>query len=255
MRNLSTGFGVFALLWAFGGASAVHADGVVTGYYFKVQENDPDFGRGVDGGPVQGLVANTLGPDGLPVVTPFGRTYMGGSGPITQVNSKGELLWWSAGATPYVSVDKVSVDALPLNFPNNFYPTGQTNDLTYFRSVHWEGTFVTPASGQITLSLGSDDDSWVFIDGKLAIDDGGVKGLDFVPNTITGLSAGTHTIDIFYDDRYPTDAGIEFNSSVTLSATPVPEPGGLSLALVVGLVGFGAATWRRWRHGIASVCP
>jgi len=68
--------GVLAMLLG-GAAPTVRAD-EITGYFYSVPNNhaqDPDFQGGIDGGTVTGLVQNTLGPDGLPVVSAKGATF------------------------------------------------------------------------------------------------------------------------------------------------------------------------------------
>jgi hypothetical protein len=120
----------------------------------------------------------------------------------------------------------------------NWYPTGQTDDNTYYRTVRWEGTFNMASAGQISLSLAVDDDVWVFIDGILANED----HYGFSSNSVTAVSAGTHSIEMFYDDRIPVNDQITFSSSVPLS--PVPEPGGCVIVMT-GVSCFFAYKWRR----------
>jgi fibro-slime domain-containing protein len=192
-------------------------ESTLTGYYFKVPEKHPDIERGFDGRIVVGMLGPTLGPHGLPVVTAFGRSSQFPSGPITDVNTDGEVLWWSSSSTKGIRVEKIVNDRLPFRFPS-FYPDGQQRDSPFFRAVHWRGTFTARADGVLGLTLGSDDDSWVYVDGKLVIDNGGVKDLNEAPYQITGLAAGNHTIDVFYIDRKSTQAAIVLESTLPLVA-------------------------------------
>jgi len=198
------------------------------GLYTEVAAADPDFGSSYNAGGTlgAGLVQSSLGPNGLPVLSASGITRLGTGSDMNPTTY--ELLWWSAGADPYVSLDAnpVQVDSMPLNYgyPNvNWYPTGQTGDNNFFRTVQWQGTFNMATAGSISLSLAVDDDAWLFIDGTLVAED----HYGYTSNTSTPMSAGTHSIKIFYDDRFPIYDAIQFSSSVPLS--PVPEPGTMTL--------------------------
>jgi fibro-slime domain-containing protein len=210
--------------------SAARAD-ALTGIYTVLAPSNPDVEHGIDGGVVTGLVQSTLGPDGLPVVSAFGASYAGPSGPITDVNAQGEILWWTAhGGVVTADTTKVGpqTDSLPL-LNLALYPNGTGNDANGYQSVHWQGTFSLGTGGSVTFTLGSDDDAWVFIDGSLVDDDGGVKPLTSVPLTTMPLTAGSHTLDIFFADRHQTGSGIDFTAAFTLDPVTVPEPGTLAL--------------------------
>ena len=233
-----------AMLWGALSATYVQAD-ALTGLYTQVALGDPDFGGGSHAGSTlgTGLVQSQLGPDGLPVLSAAGISRLGTSSDMNPTTH--ELLWWSAGWDPYVSLDSISVvtDTMPLNFgyPNmNWYSTGQTGDQNFYRTVHWEGTFNMASAGQVSLTMGIDDDVWVFIDGTMVLEDH--YGYD--TSTSTAMSAGKHSIDMFYDDRFPDFNAIRFTSSVPLS--PVPEPGTIILFVpgVVSLLAYGCRKTR-----------
>jgi fibro-slime domain-containing protein len=191
------------------------------GYYYELPENHPDVNKNIDNKIVPGLVETKLGPDGLPVATSFARTAKIDSGPISDVNAAGEIMWWSAASMHGVKVDKTGIDKLPLD-NRAMYPTSYTNDNKYFRTARWHGTFTLAKAADFTMSLGSDDDSWVFIDGTLAVDNGGVKAYHLAPFVVRKLSIGVHTIDIFYADRHSTQAQIYFNTRQPLFAQGPP---------------------------------
>ena len=84
--------------------------------------------------------------------------------------------------------------------------------------------------------------------GDLALDLGGVHALTAAPVTSAPLSAGTHTLDLFFADRYRVQSGLYFGANLQLNplAATVPEPGTLAL-LGMGLAGL-AGLGRRKQH-------
>lgn len=231
------GIGVLAMT----AATPAHALSGLTGFYYTISHSNPDVQGGIDGGTVTGLVTDTLGPNGQPVVSAFGATYGGGSGPITDFNAgTGEIQWWTPTGSNGVTLEKTQTDALPLNHDANFFADSQTDNSTDYRAVHWTGTFVAPSSGTINLFLTADDDAFAYVDGKLVLDNGGVKALNLsTPESeIDGLSAGTHTFDLFFADRHEVQAGIDFRADVNFTPA-VPEPGALSLLIAPAIVGAG----------------
>ena len=242
--NLRRGkFLILAILGAGWLCTLARADGL-TGYYTAVAAGDPDFYGGVNALSVSimgtGNVQSQLGPNGLPVLSATGVSLFGSSSDMSATTH--ELLWWSPGLDPYVSKDTVQIDSNPMSFgyPNPWYVTGQSSDTSYYRSVHWQGTFNMASAGQISLNMGVDDDAWLFIDGTLAMED----HYGYSASANPTMSAGTHSIDIFYDDRFPVNDSFQFTSSVALS--PVPEPGAITL-FAVGAVGL-ACPKRRQRQ-------
>ncbi len=237
-------FPVTMLLWVLTTVD-VQAN-ALTGLYTQVAVGDPDFSGGSnEGGTLAtGMVQNQLGPNDLPVLSAAGIA--AGLGTSSDMNpTTHELLWWSAGADPYVSLDQnpVKIDTMPMNYgyPNPWYPTGQTSDQNFYRTVQWKGTFNMASAGQISLTLQVDDDAWVFIDGTLVAED----HYGYVSNTSTPMSVGTHSVNVFYDDRFPMYDAFIFSSSVPLS--PVPEPSAIIL-LTSSTVCLLTFSWQRRRQ-------
>jgi fibro-slime domain-containing protein len=169
----------------------------LTGDYFAVPATDADFNASGTGGVTTGLVQPTLGPNGFPRVTAKA------SDPTTRifdVDANSEIQWWTT-SHPGVTKDVAArSDPLPFAF-DNFFSTGQTNDLTLMRTAHWKGTLTAPNTGSLIFNGAADDDLWVFMDGALIIDNGGVKSFQTPVAQTVPITAGAHTLDIFYADR------------------------------------------------------
>jgi hypothetical protein len=174
---------------------------------------DPDFENGNDDVVVPGLVEELVGPHGFPVASAkglnWGTTYGGLSGNITDVYpSSNEILWWSTaslwGITPlYQEISPMPISNLPPWLPGG--------DIGGYRTVHWEGWFRTD-DGFIDLLVAASDDCWVFVDGVLLLDSGGVKPYSSLFSE-NALSQGVHQVDIFYADRnQATEPGVAFNA-------------------------------------------
>jgi PA14 domain/Dolichyl-phosphate-mannose-protein mannosyltransferase len=74
-------------------------------------------------------------------------------------------------------------------------------------SASWAGSFLTARDGTYTFSTVSDDGSWVYVDGKLVVDNGGRHGPVEARGT-TALGQGVHAILVKY---FQGGGGVRFD--------------------------------------------
>lgn len=97
--------------------------------------------------------------------------------------------------------------------------------------------FLAPTSQTYRLSLGSDDGGYMFVDGVLAINNGGIHGIVTLTQDIF-LTAGLHNIEVQYDNVFCCGAVLDF------SVGTVPEPTSWAF-MILGVAGIGFAMRRR----------
>ena len=222
-------------LTAIVAAAPAHADPVgatLLAQYFSVDLSDPDF-PGPDANVAPG---SSLGPDGLPVAS--GNNDLNGSNEVT---------WWSPGFNPHVQATGTGLITLP--FASNMFAPNSTgtDDANQFETAILTGNFSLAGEGTVTFNVGSDDDTFVYIDGVLFGQNPGIHAVTTVSFTTPTLDAGIHQLKIFYADRQHVGAylSLDVASDITITPPSVPEPASWALMLGgFGLVG-GALRSRR----------
>ncbi len=242
---LLLGFSAFAVASLFGwsAAQASPVTATLSAQYFEVAGGtDPDF----PGPTPTVLLGSTLGPNGLPVST-------GGSTPDVNPGTN-EITWWSPSLNSNVTATGSGTISLP--YSSNMYAPNSTgtNDATEFETAVFTGTFTLSAAEAVEFQLGSDDDSFIYVDGILIGSNPGIHAVTNVDFTSAVLPAGVNSIEVFYDDREQIGAYLSLDlltSGVVITPIGVPEPGTLAL-LGTGLAGLAFFRRRQKRSQSAA---
>ncbi|MGA3071531.1 MAG: PEP-CTERM sorting domain-containing protein [Terracidiphilus sp.] len=221
--------------------AVAHADQSMNITYFQIAHADPD-GGGLCCSNSSDYVLPGLGINGLPVLNPGGE---GGAAAPLDLLGDNEITWWSPTYDSNVTYTGTGIVTLPYANDSFFAVNGTGSlgdgDETYYQAAILSGTLGAPTPETISFTLASDDMAFVYLNGQVVCDDGGVHGVSAVTCTSSVISGNNNTLEVFYVDLDPTGAALEFSvntADITTSATP--EPGTLALfgTGLLGLAGF-----------------
>jgi hypothetical protein len=228
-RALVTASILFAALLSTSAASATPVTGTLAASYFQVVEGSPDFPGGTP-----------IVPDGSSLVN--GMPYV--TGGALSVGPGGALQWWTT-ANPYVSSTGTGTITLPYG-SNMFAPNSTgSNNSQYFETAMFAGTFSLASPGTVNFTIGSDDDTFVYLNGILIGQNPGIHATTYKTFETTA-NAGPNFLQIFYADRQRVDAYLSIDADVALTAA-VPEPSTWAM-MILGFFGIGFMTYRQRKN-------
>lgn len=226
----------------------------LTGTIRDFSSSHPDFQRSI-GGLEKGAVESTL-VNGKPVLSAIGEA-------STQFSDAANFSEWFtdvAGVNERTRhaielSEAVDGDGLFKYSSNSFFPIdnqllgNEGRSHNYHFTYEIAGTLSFEKDDMFTFT--GDDDLWVFVNGELVLDIGGVhgaisdtfKGSDLIADL--GLAENTnYSYSIFFAERHTTQSNFAITTSLALETTPVPLPAGLPL-LLAGLGAFGVLRKRQ----------
>jgi fibro-slime domain-containing protein len=199
------------------------------------------------------LVKAQLGPSGLPVYNPSASN---GGFVLTDLDANGQLTWWSPTLNSRVTASGTGTITTPVSDASFYPPDGSgTSDANGFLTAVFSGVMTLPVAETVSFTFGGDDDMFLYVDGQIVGQLGGVHGFETATPTTALLSAGDHTFTAFYADRAQTGAQTFFTiNTAGLTVSPnvpgVPEPASWALMLL-GFGGIGSIMRRSRKLAVA----
>lgn len=189
-------------------------------------KSHPDMERNNWDGVDWGIVAPILGPDRTPV-------YMGGPDGTSSTSGEAAFYQWYHDSDVSMKTT-VSLPLTPMPGSTEFYQYrgrpffpiddqlfgNEGNEHNFYFTLEAHEDFIYQEDQQFTFQ--GDDDTWVFINNRLAIDLGGTHQTASATIKLTpraeelGLVLGqTYPIDIFFAERHTLDSNFVIRTSIT----------------------------------------
>ena len=198
------------------------------------QSAHPDFEVYAGSAQTTGLVQSTLGADSKPVFAATGE-----GGPYgNQITSAATFDQWyrdvpGTNVSFGVRIPLTSMGGGMYDFQSNaFFPLdgesasfgneGNSHNFHFTTEVHLKFIY---RAGQ-TFSFTGDDDLWMFIDGLLAMDLGGLHpqtGGSVNLDTLGLIDGHEYTMDIFHAERHTQESNFRITTSIECITTYIPE--------------------------------
>ena len=148
-------------------------------------------------GPLVGLMTGQGGPLGSSL-----------AGEFPNVTTLGHYFWPATLGTRVIAngfgTTADNATRLTLNVWSHLFAQGQVGDSTRYLATHWAAAFSNAAPR--TFLPSGDDHAFLFGDGTLVLDDGGVKAIG-APVAIAFALTGKHGLDLFFADVHVRQSG------------------------------------------------
>ncbi len=201
------------------------------------------FAAGLAAAPFAAAGVTYVGPVSVSYYSSTGQT--GCTGPSSQNCSYGDYTDTGTGIT-FTDASSTTDQIGAISELRDYYAGADSDpnwpSATFAFGADFTATISAPTTGDYTFNFGTDDGGYLLIDGDVVANQGGIHAIAF-QDYVVNLTAGTHTLEVQYDNVLCCGAIAYVGLNGALA--PVPEPASWAL-MVLGLGAVGA-TLRKLR--------